>query len=77
MLLKLRESITCNGKQHRPPEVIDTVELGISDQESLVLVRRGTAEIHQEASAAAQASEPATEAKPAPAKRTRKTAAAE
>lgn len=48
MKLKLTgSSIRCNGKQHRPPAVIDTEVLGISDAEAAVLVRRGVA-VHYE-----------------------------
>lgn len=52
MNLKLKESIRCNGVQHRPPAVIDTEALGISDVEAAVLVRRGVAVVHEEAAPA-------------------------
>lgn len=45
MKLKLKESIRANGVQHLPPAVIDTDEIGISQAEAEVLVRRGTAEV--------------------------------
>lgn len=74
MKLKLKESIRANGVQHLPPAVIDTEEIGISQAEAEVLVRRGTAEVvepevpaevvEQQAPAetAPQADEPAAEA---------------
>ena len=47
MKLKLKESIRANGVQHLPPAVIDTDEIGISQAEAEVLVRRGTAEVFE------------------------------
>lgn len=44
MLLKLKESIRNRGIQIRPPAIIDTEQLRISDASAAVLVRRGTAE---------------------------------
>ena len=82
MKLKLKESIRANGVQHLPPAVIDTDEIGISQAEAEVLVRRGTAEVVEpeapaEDDAAAQAADEAEpkaepeaaadEAEPAPA----------
>ena len=49
MKLKLKESIRANGVQHLPPAVVDTKEIGISDIEAKVLVRRGTAELVENA----------------------------
>lgn len=70
MKLKLKESIRANGVQHLPPSVIDTEEIGISDAEAEVLVRRGTAEVVEPE---APADEPAAEAPaPAPAAKTGK-----
>lgn len=46
MKLKLIESIRCNGVQYLPPAVIDCAEIGISDLEAEILVRRGTAALH-------------------------------
>jgi hypothetical protein len=50
MLLKLKESIRNRGTQIRPPAVIDTVALGISDKSAHVLVSRGTAVHYNEVS---------------------------
>ena len=44
MKLKLKESIRANGVQYLPPAVIDTDEIGITEADAAVLVRRGTAE---------------------------------
>ena len=48
MKLKLKESIRANGVQYLPPAVVDTDEIGITQADADVLVRRGTAEIHEE-----------------------------
>lgn len=48
MKLKLEESIRANGVQHLPPAVVDTKEIGVSDIEAQVLVRRGTAELEED-----------------------------
>jgi hypothetical protein len=45
MKLKLKESIICGGVQYLPPAVVDTEEIGITDADADVLVRRGTAEV--------------------------------
>jgi hypothetical protein len=55
MKLKLKESIRVNGQQIRPPAVIDTIALGITDISAQVLVTRGTAEHYDEPSADAPA----------------------
>lgn len=49
MKLKLKESIRANGVQYLPPAVIDTDEIGITQADADVLVRRGTAELVEEA----------------------------
>ena len=43
MKLKLKESIRANGVQYLPPAVIDTDEIGITQADADVLIRRGTA----------------------------------
>lgn len=48
MKLKLKESIRANGVQYLPPTVVDTDEIGITQADADVLVRRGTAEVHDE-----------------------------
>lgn len=63
MNLMLKESIICGGAQYLPKTVVDTVELGISDAEAAVLVRRGTAELHEQA-VTSQAAESAPESAP-------------
>jgi hypothetical protein len=45
MKIKLKESIRANGIQYRPPVVVDSEEIGITQADVDVLVRRGTAEI--------------------------------
>lgn len=55
MFLKLKQSIRAKGEQHRPPAVIDTEKLGISNEEANVLVRSGVAEIHDPKAEPAQA----------------------
>ena len=62
MLLKLKESIRANGVQYLPPAVVDIEVIGITQADADVLVRRGTAELH-EPPAVAEA-----EAAPAPVK---------
>jgi hypothetical protein len=52
MKLKLKESIRAGGVQYRPPAVVDTDALGISEGDAEVLVRRGTAVRHVEPVAA-------------------------
>jgi hypothetical protein len=52
MQIKLIQSIRANGKQHRPPSVVDTKAIGISDAEVDVLVRSGVAVIVADAKAA-------------------------
>lgn len=78
MKLKLKESIRANGVQHLPPAIIDTEEIGITQADADVLVRRGTAEVvveapvvetdeqraEREASEAAAAAQAAAEAEP-------------
>ena len=49
MKLKLKESIRANGVQHLPPAIIDTDEIGITQADADVLVRRGTADVYEEA----------------------------
>lgn len=51
MKLKLKESIRCKGIQHRPPAVIDTIELGLDDAEVKALVGRGVAVVWEDAEA--------------------------
>jgi hypothetical protein len=63
MKLKLKESIRANGVQYLPPAVIDTEEIGITDADADVLVRRGTADIYDEPAPEAAAEE--APAKPA------------
>lgn len=46
MFLKLKQSIRAGGKQYRPPQVVDTAELKISDDEAKLLVRGGVAQFH-------------------------------
>lgn len=48
MKLKLKESIRANGVQYLPPAVIDADEIGITQADAEVLVRRGTAEVFEE-----------------------------
>lgn len=48
MKLKLKESIRANGVQYLPPAVIDADEIGITQADAEVLVRRGTAEFVEE-----------------------------
>lgn len=48
MKLKLKESIRANGIQYMPPEVVDCEEIGITQADADVLVRRGTAEVVDE-----------------------------
>jgi hypothetical protein len=72
MQIKLIQSIRANGKQHRPPSVVDTKAIGISDAEAEVLVRSGVAVIVAEAvaettEAAEQTTEAQAEAEPEPA----------
>lgn len=53
MQIKLIQSIRANGQQHRPPSVVDTKAIGISDAEAEVLVRSGVALIVAEVEAPA------------------------
>jgi hypothetical protein len=48
MKIKLKESIRANGVQYLPPAVVDTDEIGITQADADVLVRRGTAEVYEE-----------------------------
>jgi hypothetical protein len=41
--IKLKESIRANGVQYLPPAVVDTDEIGITQADADVLIRRGTA----------------------------------
>lgn len=43
MKLKLNESIICGGQQYLPPTIVDTDEIGITQADADVLIRRGTA----------------------------------
>lgn len=52
MFLKLKEAIRAGGKQYRAPSVVDTKELGISDEQAKVLILRGSAVEHNEKAAA-------------------------
>jgi len=61
MQIKLIQSIRANGQQHRPPAVVDTKAIGISDAEVDVLVRSGVAMIVAEAAEAPEAEAPAAE----------------
>lgn len=65
MKLKLKESIRANGVQYLPPAVVDTDEIGITQADAEVLVRRGTADVAEDA---APAPAPEETAEPAPAK---------
>jgi hypothetical protein len=75
MKLKLKESIRANGVQYLPPAVVDTDEIGITQADADVLIRRGTAVSAEdtEPASAADAPEviavdqPAAEAEPEPA----------
>lgn len=49
MKLKLLQAIRANGTQHRPPSVVDSKEIGITDADADVLVRSGVAVIVAEA----------------------------
>jgi hypothetical protein len=73
MKLKLKESIRANGVQYLPPAVIDTEEIGITEADADVLVRRGTADVFDEAVAepapAADAPEVIHVDQPAPAEK--------
>lgn len=69
MKLKLKESIRANGVQYLPPAVIDADEIGITQADAEVLVRRGTAEVYDEP-APVEAAEPSPAEAPAkPAKK--------
>jgi F0F1-type ATP synthase epsilon subunit len=48
MKLKLKESIRANGVQYLPPAVVDTDEIGITQADADVLIRRGTASVYEE-----------------------------
>lgn len=71
MILKLKESIMCAGVHYLPPAEVDTEVLCITDEQALVLVRRGTAELVEPVAAAAEA-EAEAEAAPAPRARRKK-----
>lgn len=60
MKLKLKESIRANGVQYLPLSVVDTDEIGITQADADVLIRRGTAVAVDEP--AAPAAPAATEA---------------
>lgn len=45
MQIKLVQSIRANGKQYRPPSVVDTKEIGITDGDAEVLVNSGVATV--------------------------------
>lgn len=60
MKLRLKESIYAGGDQYLPPAVIDTKEVGISDDEANVLVRRGTAVVETETATEAPTEAPKT-----------------
>lgn len=45
MQIKLVQSIRANGKQYRPPSVVDTKEIGITDGDAEVLVMTGVATV--------------------------------
>lgn len=46
MQIKLVQSIRANGKQYRPPSVVDTKEIGITDGDAEVLVNSGVATVY-------------------------------
>jgi hypothetical protein len=52
MQIKLIQSIRAKGQQYRPPSVVDTKAIGISDADVDVLVRSGVAVIVAKAEAA-------------------------
>ena len=82
MKLKLKESIRANGVQYLPPSIVDTDEIGITQADADVLIRRGTAVSAEDTEPAPAADapqviavdHPSTEAEsePAPAKAARK-----
>lgn len=75
MKLKLIYAIRANGKQYRPPVVVDTAEIGITEADAEVLVRGGTAVVYDEPKKPAQQStgvQLEEAAAPAPAKASRK-----
>ncbi len=83
MQIKLIQSIRANGKQYRPPSVVDTKEISITDGEAEVLVNSGVATVFtgdvtdveakpEAEEAEAPAEEAPTAAKPTAAKPTAK-----
>jgi hypothetical protein len=82
MKLKLKESIRANGVQYLPPSVVDTDEIGITQADADVLIRRGTAVSAEDTEPAPAADAPEViavdqppaeaEPEPAPAKAARK-----
>jgi hypothetical protein len=71
MKLKLLQAIRANGTQHRPPSVVDSKEIGITDADADVLVRSGVAVIVAEAKQApapveVKVTEPVAEVKAEP-----------
>lgn len=59
MKIKLKESIRANGVQYLPPAVVDTEEIGITQADADVLIRRGTAVAVDEPAAPAEPEAPA------------------
>ncbi len=45
MKLLLKETIRANGVRYLPKSIVDTAEIGITDADADVLVRRGTATV--------------------------------
>ena len=63
MKIKLNQAIRANGKQHRPPVIVDTAEIGITDADADVLVKQGVAVIVVEELAVAEVSAEVVEPK--------------
>lgn len=78
MKLKLKQAIVAGGVQYLPPAIVDTDEIGITQADADVLVRRGTAQVYEapaegEETAeapAAEADADVQDAAPAPAAKT-------
>lgn len=63
MKLLLKETIRANGQRYLPKSIVDTAEIGITDADAEVLVRRGTASVVEaEAAEVAEVKQPETQA---------------
>jgi hypothetical protein len=63
MKLLLKETIRANGVRYLPKSIVDTAEIGITDADAEVLVRRGTASVVEaEAAEVAEVKQPDTQA---------------